>query len=395
MIKKLFRSRRSKAKLFSYIDCFFPKVRSKFLFVVKDRTYFSGNLRVMLETYLLHSEANIYIYKDGILSPRLKKELETLGVTILHGFNPYSIWHILTSGIIIFSHAPRDAHITKKCKRRKIINLWHGVAFKTIELLMPNIDKQKLSLLKKNSKLYDMLIASSEQDKITNANAFGVPLDKVHITGLPRYEILKKDYTLGTVLQEEEEKIKKIKGDKKLVLFAPTFRENNVSAIKQISSEEWILLQVFAKQNNILIGIRPHPYDVKHLPEIIKDSNHFCLFENSEFTEVNLLLKHTDILIVDFSSIWIDYLLLHKPIVGFAKDYEWYLHKERGFVYDFDSVFPDTFTMNIKLLIKVLKEKLQCTSPVVYKDALNKFHAYTLEYDYAKAIYRKLETMWV
>lgn len=393
MLKKIFRSRRSKAKLFHYIDWLFPKNKHKILFVVKDKTYYSGNLRVVMETYISHDTENLYIYKDGILSSKLKKELEALKVTVLSGFTLHTIWHILTSGTIILSHNPRDAHLTRKLKNRKIINLWHGVAIKQIELLMPNIDEEKLLLLKNNSTLYDMVIASSEQDKVTNASAFGIPLNQVHVTGLPRYEILKQDYILGNVLKLEDSKIRKIKGTRKLVLFAPTFRENNTSAIEQITSTEWKAISSFAEESNIVFGIRPHPYDIKHLPKQIQEDASFSLFENSEFTEVNILLKHTDILIVDFSSIWIDYLLLHKPIIGFSKDYNWYLEKERGFVYDFDTIFPSTFTKEVNTLICKLKKELQIVTPTVYTDALTEFHAYPLSYAYAQRIYDEITTV--
>ncbi len=97
----------------------------------------------------------------------------------------YSAFHILTSGVYT-SHNPRDAHIYRKFKSRKIINLWHGVAIKRIENLMPNISPLKLKQLKNNAKLYDMVIASSKEDKKTNSRAFGVDSDKVKITGLPR-----------------------------------------------------------------------------------------------------------------------------------------------------------------------------------------------------------------
>jgi len=391
MLQKFFKSRRSKAKLFHILDCLFPKEKEKFLFVVKDRTYFSGNLRVVLETYRAKGKEKLFIYKDGVPSPKLKEELEFLDVTVLSGFTFTTIWHILTSGNIILSHNPRDAHLTKKCKNRKIINLWHGVAIKNIELLMSDIEADKLLLLKNNAKLYDMLIASSKQDKQTNMKAFGVPENRVIITGLPRYEILKPDYQLGMVLKEEEAKIKAIKGNKQLVLFAPTFRERGASAIEQITDNEWEQLHHFAEKSDIIFGIRPHPYDSKYLPENIQEYSHFHLFENSDFTEVNLLLKHTDILIVDFSSIWIDYLLLQKPIVGFSKDYETYLHLERGFIYDFNAIFPGQFTTTIDVLIEEIQKELHKDNHIIYKEALNMFHTYDLEYNYANNIYDTIE----
>jgi len=392
-LKKKCRKKALKIKLFSYLDCFFKKDEKKILFVIKSRICFSGNLRVTLEAYL-NSNNKLYVYKEKNMSPKIKRELESLNVKVLEGFNFKSIWHILTAGTIILSHSPRDVYITRRCKNRKIINLWHGVAIKKIELLMSNMSSDKLKIIKNNSLLYDMIIASSDQDRITNSKAFGVPLNKVIVTGLPRYEILKPNYKLSNFLKEEEKRIIEIKKDKKLVLFAPTFRENSLSVIKQITYDEWQKIQFFSEQFNIIFAIRPHPYeDIKNLSENIKNHKNLYIFDALEFSETNLLLKYTDILIVDFSSIWVDFLLLKRPIIGFAKDYYWYLKQERGFIYDFKSIFPGNFVEDIDILLEELKILLNIETPIVYEKALQLFHKYSLEFNYSKKIYNEIENI--
>jgi len=390
MIKRVLRSRRLKAMVIGFLDIFFIKNKNKILFVVKDRTFFSGNLRVVLEKYLKEKNSKLYIYKDGKCPKDIKDELISMGVNVMDGLNIYSAFHILTSGIFILSHNPRDAHIYKKFKSRKIINLWHGVAIKRIENLMPNIAPLKLKQLKNNANLYDMIIASSKEDKKTNSKAFGVDSSRVKITGLPRYALLQKDYPLGELLKKESKKIEEIKRGRKLVLFAPTFREANSSAIEQIKEKEWRELERFMVKNNLLFGIRPHPYDIKDLPEFIKNSSHFTLFLSSEFTEANIVLKYTDILVVDFTSIWIDYLLLQRPIIGFAKDYKHYLEEERGFVYDFNSIFPSKFVSNINDLTDEIKKVID-VKKIEYKNTTKVLHDYDLSYDFVQDIYTKIQ----
>jgi CDP-glycerol glycerophosphotransferase (TagB/SpsB family) len=391
MIKRIIRSRKLKALVLGFLDPFFIKNRDKIIFVVKDRTYFSGNLRVVCEEYIDKKHNKLYIYKDGQCQTEIKEELLSLGVTVLDGFSFLSLYHLLTSGVLILSHNPRDAHISKKFRGRKIINLWHGVAIKRIENLMPNIPPKKQKQLNTNAKLYDMLVASSIEDQKTNAKAFGVDRSKVKVVGLPRYEILKDTYPLGTVLQNEWNKIEEIKNGRKLVLYAPTFRESTDSAIEQITDSEWKTLESFAKKNNFLFGVRPHPYDIKFLPSIVKESKHFYLFSNEEFSEPNIVLKSTDVLIVDFTSIWIDYLLLERPIIGFAKDYTHYLENERGFVYDFNTIFPSSFVDNIEALIEKIKEAILVDTPVEYKSTTDILHEHDLTYSFAKNVYREIE----
>ena len=393
MLKKLFKSRKNKAEFVSKIDCLVPKFNNKVLFVVKDKTCFSGNIRVSLESFIKYSDKKIYFYKDGNIKQEIWDELKQLGVTPLKQFTLYSLWHILSSKTVIFSHNPRDAHITKKCKNRNIINLWHGVAIKKIELLMSKIDIQKKQLLLNNSKLYSMVIASSKEDQKTNAKAFGASLGKVKITGLPRYEILKEGYQASNYLKKELENIKQIKNGKKLVLYAPTFRENSQSPLKIIKDDEWKLINNFAKKNNIIFGIRPHPYDENRMENIVKKYNNLYMFNSKDFVETNLLLKYVDLLVVDFSSIWIDYLLLNRPIIGFSKDYSHYLENERGFVYNIEKVFPETFIDNIESLLKEIEHKFNTREIFSYQKALSLFHTYNLDFDFKKKIFEEIEKL--
>jgi CDP-glycerol glycerophosphotransferase (TagB/SpsB family) len=391
MINKIFRSRKSKANFISKIDKFFFKDENKVLFVVKNRTYFSGNLRVTLESYLTYSNKKIFIYKDGQCSEKIKNEYSKTSVTILEGFTIKSIWHILTSSVVILSHNPRDAHLTQKINSRKIINLWHGVAIKKIEFLMTFISKDKMKLLNDNSLLYDIIIASSAVDKVTNKKAFGVKKEKVKITGLPRYEILKINYKLSSTLEIENNKILAIKKTKRLILYAPTFRENKESIVASISKNEWDEIDEFAKNNNLVFGVRLHPYDKTKLINSLKEYQNIYLFNSTEYIETNLLLKHVDLLVIDFSSIWIDFLLLEKPIIGFSKDYEYYLKNERGFIYDFFKIFPSDFTNNVAELLEIIKYKLVFEREINYYKIKNIFHKYALNNNFRQRIFDEIE----
>jgi len=391
-LKQLFSSKKKKAKFVSLFDCFFPKFDNKILFVVKNLTCFSGNLRVVLEE-INKKDKNfqIYVYKDGKIKPEIKKELQKKNIKVLEGFSFKSLWHIMTSKIVILSHSPRDAHLTKKC-RRFIINLWHGVALKKIELLMGDIPKDKLKQLKNNSKLYDLVIANSEVDRYTNAKAFGVDINKVKITGLPRFELMKDNYILSDYLKNEKQKILNIKNKKKMIVFAPTFREKKKSILEEISKKEWFEIENFCKKNGFIFVIRPHPYDKFKLPEYLRKSNYIKLLDFYDVVETNLLLKFTDILVVDYSSIWVDFLLLKRPIIGFSKDYNFYKKIERGFIYDdYLNLIPFKYNNTIKDLLNDIK--LKSNNFILdnkYKKAIYFFHKYDLNFDFKEKIYKTI-----
>ena len=377
-------SREKKAQFFAKYDSFFPKFRRKVILVVKKNTEFSGNLRVCANVLLAKKSHKVYVYKDGSMPASLETAIKAQGMRVLKHNSWRSFYHIFTSGVIFFSHVPRDAHISVKSKRRVIVGLWHGVAFKNIESQMVSVAPEKLALIEKNAVLYDLMTASSQKDKKYLAKSFMVDESIIEITGLPRYDLLKSTYTLDEFLNAQKQQLERIKAGKKLILYAPTFREHCESHLEQISHSEWHTLNNFMIANNSVLGVRPHPYDLKHSPELFESLSNIVWLGQDEFTESNLVLQYVDALIVDFSSIWIDYLLLDRPILGFAKDFEHYRDNERGFAYDFSSTFPDVFVNNITDLISQLNLLLSNGIKIKkYSAAKKLFHAYDISADFS------------
>lgn len=377
--------REGKAKFFAKYDFFFPKFRHKIVLVVKRNTEFSGNLRVCADVLLAHKKYRVYLYKDGSMPVTLEKAIESKGIKVLKSNSWISFYHLFTSGVMFFSHVPRDAHISVKDKRRAIIGLWHGVAFKNIESQIVDVAPEKLDLIRKNSELYDLMTASSLKDKEYLAKSFMVGENIIEVTGLPRYDLLKSTYPLDTFLTVQKQRLEHIKSEKMLILYAPTFREKCESHIEQISNPEWCALNDFMYKSNAVLAVRPHPYDLKYPPKIFGSLNSIVWLGHDKFTESNLVLQHSDALIVDFSSIWIDYLLLNRPIVGFAKDFKHYQDMERGFAYDFDNTFPNVFLNNVTDLIAQLTFLIDKSIHVTdYSKAKRLFHAYDLSADFSK-----------
>jgi len=52
------------------------------------------------------------------------------------------------------------------------------------------------------------------------------------------------------------------------------------------------------------------------------------------------VLLAAEILITDYSSIWVDYLALDRPVIGFVPDRHRYETEDRGFITNFGEIFP-------------------------------------------------------
>lgn len=339
--------------IFEYLDAVDPK---KVAFVIKNTSPFSGNTRALADALLNRGARNLVVYKDGCLDEECLNWRQ-LGVRVYTEFSLLALRDVHTAGVIVLGHSGRDGFLRRRKKGRKIINLWHGVAIKRIEHLMRWRlgDFKRRYLMRRNSHLYHAMIASSPLDRLTNAVSFGVDLDKVYAIGLPRFDYLRSDFSFSWRLKKDIERLNLALSGRRLILFAPTFRERRGQAISFLNSETLEKLKIFLQKNNFVFGIRPHPYDQDGLDEIC-DDNWIVNISPDKFIEPAIALRAADILIADYSSIWIDFLLLDRPMIGVMPDYKNYADRERGFIFDIFDVFPGPIIFDWSLVFIYLEK---------------------------------------
>lgn len=141
--------------------------------------------------------------------------------------------------------------------------------------------------------------------------------------------------------------------DKKVILYAPTFREY------QTDSEYATFLSLpfdFDKWktelgNEYVLLLTAH-YEVEKLLNIPKDEG--FIINAFGYPHINDLMIVSDLLISDYSSIIWDYSILGRPILSYAYDYDIYL-KERGLYQGYEEIFMDGIQRNETDLIKTIK----------------------------------------
>lgn len=130
---------------------------------------------------------------------------------------------------------------------------------------------------------------------------------------------------------------------KRVVVWAPTFRENALCA-KCVGEEH---IDDLIQDNEVSAKY----YIIKSLHPNVKGVEH-------KLTTRELMIC-SDVLITDYSSVWFEYLLLKKPIIFFAPDYSRYM-KNRGLYLDYNSlpgiIIKDKFS-NIILKETLLQNK--------------------------------------
>ncbi len=124
--------------------------------------------------------------------------------------------------------------------------------------------------------------------------------------------------------------------EKKLILYAPTFRGTSGNAYSQ--NFDISMLKSVLTPDCVLI-INEHPFVKKgkglKVPDDCKD---FAVNLTGKLG-VSKLLCAADALITDYSSIVFEYSLFERPVCFFAPDLRDY-YDDRGFYYDYDSMTP-------------------------------------------------------
>ncbi len=229
-----------------------------------------------------------------------------------------------------------------------VVQLWHAPgAFKKFG---GSVDFKSRKILEKASKNTDYLIVSSSNIQDYYSEAFQIPKTKIKPLGLPRADYYFENHDIDDLKSKFFEKYD-LSGDKKIVLYAPTFRDEE----KYNNVFDYLDLEKFNQSlgDEYILALRLHPKIKKFYSGEISSKGKYI--DCSDYSSEQELLLISDILITDYSSIMIEFALLNKPIIFFTYDFESYMTEERGFYFDFKSTVPGPVVYDSNQLIDVIK----------------------------------------
>lgn len=220
----------------------------------------------------------------------------------------------------------------------RIIQLWHAAgAFKTVgySRVGTPADADRFARVHKD---YTAAIVSSEHDVPFYAEAFGIPEDRVHATGIPRMDRFFDEGARAAGLAAARAAFPSSVG-RFTILYAPTFRgvgpKNPTFDLDRL---DYAALHAVAVEKDAIVIIKMHPFVVQALaiPDAFRDR----LLDGSQARiDVNDLLFAVDLLITDYSSIVFEYSTLGRPMLFFAYDLDDYTGS-RDFYVPFESFVP-------------------------------------------------------
>ena len=211
----------------------------------------------------------------------------------------------------------------KPTKKQMVVNMSHGIPLKAI---------YKLSNLDNGEEFFfTYLCATSEFYRPIMAKAFGCPEENVCICGEPKTDklFMKKDQSSG----------------EKMIVWAPTFRQSaylgyddssEADFLPFVKNSNWTELNDVLRSAGVKLVAKLHP---------LQDLNGFteAVYSNLEIYSDKLfrqhgydlyeLLSRSDALLADYSSVYLEYLVLNRPIGFTLSDIDEYTNK-RGFLFE-------------------------------------------------------------
>ena len=351
-------------KLFYILFCLLPINSKKIVFASDSRSHLSGNLYFVYEELY---KRNLNVDITFILKERInnKKTLPELLKTA---------YHFATAKIILLDDFYPLIYPLRIRKNADLIQVWHAAgAFKTFgfsRMGRPGGPSPR----SKNHKNYTKAAVSSEGVRKHYAEGFGISIDNVYATGVPRSDIFFDEQYKAHVKKTLHEKYPFLK-EKKVILFAPTFRGNG-QASAYYPFEILNLKELYRELHEEYVFLfKIHPF-VKNKLTIPYEFADFY-YDFSDYREINDLLLVTDLLITDYSSVCFEFALLNKPMLFFAFDVEKYI-EDRDFYYDYFDFIPGPLVKDTSEIISAIKQgkfELEKIEPFVkyfFDDTLGK-----------------------
>ena len=313
----------------SKLNTMIPKKRNRI--VIYSNWGFRDNIRTLYQ-YLVD---NGYQDKYEIVCAsndfyHLERDSRVKYTSIYRG-----LYYFLTSKYFFYSFGK---YPIKPSKKQMVVNLWHGMPLKKIgnlEYGLENIDYNFFTKLVSSSDLFTPIMKT----------AFNAKDEQMLLVGNIRNDEL-----------FEEKKDKNI-------IWMPTYRnsknyhDSQDAFIFSLDESEVEDINTILAEYEYHLYIKLHPLEESQFKFKNNYSNIHMLSEDIISQHYGTLYKFlgtTSALITDYSSVFLDYYLLDRPVAFTINDYEEYKEK-RGFVFDdIKSLMAGPTISNLEELLKFL-----------------------------------------
>lgn len=240
------------------------------------------------------------------------------------------IYHRCTAGVWV-DNCRKWGRLHKKSSQF-YVQTWHGFPLKRIEGDAGDaLGADYIEAAKADSQMADLFLSDSAFLTEIYRRAFWYG-GEVLECGFPRNDIL---------FGEHPELVKKVRDalglpeQKKLLLYAPTFRKDRGLAAYDVDYERCVKALEQRFPGEWLILARLHPNVAEKAGELKLDPRY--IVNASDYPDIQELYLASDALLTDYSSVMFDYLSTGKPCFLYVNDLAAY-RDDRNFYYDLDKL---------------------------------------------------------
>ena len=237
-------------------------------------------------------------------------------------------------------------------KSTQVVQLWHaGAGYKSVGY--SRWGHKGAPAPYSCHRQYTYGICESKNVGEYHAEAFGISIEKCLPTGMPRMDsYIDPKYRASKT--EELNELYPLCKNKKVVLFAPTYR--GVNKKKAHYPFEIIDLESLYETcgDEYVVFFKFHPWVETPIP--IPDEYKDRFIDVTSYKNINDMFYITDLLITDYSSNVFEYSLMNKPALFFAYD-EYQYSYTRGFHREYREYTPGKIVHSFNELIDAIKNK--------------------------------------
>lgn len=266
------------------------------------------------------------------------------GIPVVEGT---AAWHKALATSRVWINNNNFPYYVRKRPGQFYLQTWHGTPIKK---LLWDIPRRKVPLTYRRLMVsevpqWDLLLAQSEDAKANLLTGLGY-CGPVEVTEYPRNRRL-----LNVLLAPEVNRERLgVPADQRVILYAPTWRNKHISGQKM----EWdtqldpCRLAVAA---NATVLVRAH----HNTKTVSYQRGCSRVIDVSDWVHVEDLMGISDMLITDYSSIAVDFMITGRPVIRFNADESGYMH-ERGAYVDVDENVGQGFVTDFDALLDLVNK---------------------------------------
>lgn len=258
---------------------------------------------------------------------------------------------------VVFLNDNFDPVCAHKPRRdSSVVQLWHGCgAFKkfgysTLDSQWGG-DKKEWKIFPRHNTYTDVFV-SGEKVIPCYAEAFNCSEDIIKPLGTPRTDIF---FDRNFVESSREKLVKNLPeiGERRIILYAPTFRGNNPDDAYNDNNIDFEKFRILSEK--CVIVLKYHPFTAKKenfTDEQKKEFGDF-VYLCPENIGIDSAMCAADIVISDYSSLIFECALLKKPMIFFAYDLNNY-QNSRDYYFEYKDFVPGPIAETDSELIEII-----------------------------------------